>query len=177
MVDLETLGVRPGCAILSIATVPFDPYGTNIDIAGSYYSNVELSSCFDATLGVEPDTLQWWLTEAPEAARKGLYNPTPVGLESVIDTWDRWLEYLGDPAKAFFWSHGNFDFPIWSFARHMYGKDDCWDYRNMRDTRTLFDIMDFDWSGKVTAHNSLQDAAAQCAAVQQALKSGSEEGC
>src|ERR1700731_4700055 len=63
MIDLETLGTRPGCSVLSIGAAEFSPDG----VKASFYVVVRRSSCLDAGLVEDPDTVVWWGRQSPEA--------------------------------------------------------------------------------------------------------------
>jgi hypothetical protein len=57
MLDIETLGTEPGCAILSIGAVAFDLEGTG----DTFSRSIDLESCQDAGLDIDAETLEWWL--------------------------------------------------------------------------------------------------------------------
>ena len=63
MIDLETLGVNPGCVILAVAAVRFDG-----DCAGEwFYSRIDLRGALRAKFHVEADTLAWWFRHGEAA--------------------------------------------------------------------------------------------------------------
>ena len=81
MIDIETLGKKRGCPVLSIAAVQFDlPTGT---VGETFY---ERMSC-DAALSYgwpEISTMNWWEKQSPEArdaAFNGERNPLSVAVE------------------------------------------------------------------------------------------------
>lgn len=76
MLDLETMGVNPGCAIVSIGAVQFD---LNTGKLGEkFYTSVDLKSCVDAGLKIEPDTLMWWLKQSDQARAKLYEGISPL---------------------------------------------------------------------------------------------------
>ena len=59
MIDLETLGTKPDCTIISIGAIKFNPYTDNEPYGGLYYkADIDEQS----TLGrsVDDATLEWW---------------------------------------------------------------------------------------------------------------------
>lgn len=64
MLDLETLGQGPGCVIIAVAAVPF--FKTECQpIEDHFYKNVDIESCLDLRLKIDPSTLHWWVQKAP----------------------------------------------------------------------------------------------------------------
>lgn len=168
MLDLETMGRAPGCGIVSVGAVPFDPLGKGV--TDQFYRNVSLQSCLDAGLTLNADSLLWWSCQTVRARRALTENPRPEPLKIVIDAFKEWFGKTG--AKKI-WSHGApFDLPILQAAHAAVGVETPWDYPNARDTRTVFDL-----AGGIkiirkggTHHNALDDAIAQAQAVQRAYK-------
>lgn len=76
MLDLETMGTKPGCAIVSIGAIRFDLDTGAID-SKPFYGAVSLKSCMAAGLMPEADTVMWWLRQS-EQARKKLYDDEVV---------------------------------------------------------------------------------------------------
>jgi len=64
MIDIETLGTEPGCAILSIGAVHFTAAGRGETL----YRNIDRASCEDAGLEIDEETVKWW-SEQDEAAQ------------------------------------------------------------------------------------------------------------
>lgn len=168
MIDLETMGLSPGCAILSIGAVGFDESGL---IPGAEFKrNISLRSCLDAGLIVDPDTERWWSEQSPEA-RAALLDPEPVDLETALSDFSSW--YTENEFDRI-WSHGAAtDVPWLSVAYdRFYGRvDRCpWNYREIRDTRTLYDLAPYfgEYSAEVQ-HDALEDARVQAKTVVSAM--------
>jgi len=53
MLDIETLGLEAGAAILSIGAVKFDTDGLGAEFSGE----IDLESCQDAGLAIDAETL------------------------------------------------------------------------------------------------------------------------
>src|SRR3990172_10155945 len=67
MVDLETLGRRAGCAILSIGAVAFD--AETGKMGPEFYMVVKMASCEKHGLHTDPETVAWWEKQNPEAQK------------------------------------------------------------------------------------------------------------
>lgn len=74
MVDLETLGTKPGSVILSIGAVTFDLDGSGRD-GRTFYQRVNIQSCLDAGMTVDGDTVEWWFHPDRDQARRALLSP------------------------------------------------------------------------------------------------------
>ena len=61
MVDLETLGRRAGCVIVSVGAVKFDPKTGFVDTDNAFYKAITVESAMRYGLRVDPDTLRWWM--------------------------------------------------------------------------------------------------------------------
>lgn len=153
MIDLETFGTRPGCAIRSVAAVAFETSGQR---EREFSENVTDESCRAAGLHFDPRTIAWWAEQSPEAQQALTRNPQPIRdvLEQLI-TWWR------DSRCEFVWSHGaTFDVVILEAAMRAVGLEPPWKFWNVRDTRTLhavagLDVRTINRAG--THHNALDD--------------------
>ena len=78
MWDIETLGNRPGCAMLSIGAIGFDL--KTGELGETFHAVINTQSCVDAGMFIQDqdwcilnkapssdDTLGWWKTQSPEA--------------------------------------------------------------------------------------------------------------
>ena len=171
MVDLETLGVNPGCVILSIGSVRFDS-GKPGDW---FYRRVDLRNALDKGFHVESDTLMWWFRHGEAAIEH-----SGLGGCYVYEALTDFKEFIGT-GKMEIWGHGSpFDNDILrsAYSRcHLHG--DCWDRRSDRCYRTLCGTagagipVDYEaslplldppeWWGTAPRHHALRDAACQAA--------------
>lgn len=152
MLDLETLGVEPGCVVLSIgATDGFHEFECTIDIE---------DSCSKG-LVIEPRTTLWWL-EQSEDARKAICKPGEelhAALIRLVGTFD-WKN------KRVWCNGASFDFPILKVAMSKVGMKLPWPYYSEMDFRTLKNLVTKETFDKLRvrptiAHNALEDARAQ----------------
>jgi hypothetical protein len=166
MLDLETLGKRPGCVVRSVGAVVFDPRGG--PALAEFYRNVNLASCLEAGLKIDAETLLWWEEQAPEA-RASLRRPSPDDVLTVLSEFHAWFRSYGG---VWVWSHGaNFDEPIWGCVAAALGYGVPWKFWDVRCTRTLYHIKNFDPKSvprEGVYHNALDDAWHQAVCVQRA---------
>lgn len=167
MLDLETFGTKPGSVIRSVGAVVFNPKGEGT--GGEFYANVDLLSCVEAGLTIDPQTVKWWNEQTPEA-RKGLtYNPRQ--LKDAAERFNDWWK-KNDGLEV--WAQGsNFDPIVWAAACEAVGVEVPWRYSNARDTRTAYFVGGIDVASiprPGVYHNALDDAKHQAYCVQLAFK-------
>ena len=170
MVDIETLGTQPGSVIVSIAAVEFDPYGESSQALDETFSiNVCLESAQRAGLKISATTMLWWMGQTKEAQTKTFFKEGRATLGYALGLFNKWLEKRGEDVRI--WAHGApFDPVLLTTAYEACGNEPSWQFRNIRDTRTLFELADMkdmsEFRGhEGTEHTSLDDAITQARAV------------
>lgn len=184
MIDLETLGTRPGCAILSIGAARFN---SKHGIFGQLlYVVVNGQSCFDVGLKVEPETADWWESQGEEAKAVldqagSLKTSTPLAEALGLLRGFIWATDTGHPDAApgapvmsdsrlaldtaQVWSNGaDFDLPILSVAYQKAGfATSPWMPYSGRCHRTLKNLFPEVPAKKFQGvkHNAVSDAVAQ----------------
>lgn len=129
-IDLETMGLEPGHAVLSIGIAEFDEGG----VQRTDQINVSLASCMEAGLGVDADTLVWWLGQPKEAQDK-LFLPEPVSLNVALTQLNGFMS-RGD-GDIIVWGNGaTFDLGILAAAYRAANRTPPWHFRHERDIRT-----------------------------------------
>lgn len=165
MFDLETFGKAPGCALRSIGAVFFDMHG---NFGPEYYRNIDKQSCVDAGLSLDPETVAWWEKQSVAAQQALLTNPQP--LREVVREFANWFKAKGGER---IWCQGaTFDAPVWEAAAKAVGSSVPWRFWNVRDTRTAYDLYDFDprsVAREGSHHNALDDAKHQAVCIQTAV--------
>lgn len=168
MLDLETFGTKPGVVIRSLGAVEFELDGTT---GKSVYANVDQASCEAVGLTVDPATVKWWAQQSKAAQNALLVDPKP--LKDVVLSFGQWFAARG---AVCVWSHGAaFDTTIYEAACTALGISTPWRFFNVRDTRTVFDLFDFDLRDVYrdgTYHNALDDAVYQVKCLTLALRKG-----
>jgi 3' exoribonuclease, RNase T-like len=170
MLDLETWGTRPGCAIRSIGAAMFDPAGEG-PIGETFYRNISDRSNWIAGLFVDKDTAAWWAEQSEEA--KSIFAVDPRHLPSVAYDFHAWI-LCNNKFTIHPWCQGSgFDTAIWEAAATAVGQLVPWKFWNIRDTRTAYHLANLDDKTipRVgTAHNALDDVLHQIKCVQAAYK-------
>lgn len=108
MLDLETLGTKPGCPILSIGATTF-----LTTVPERFYQVIqEQQVLMDLP---DPDTVAWWKQQSEAAQREIFGNDQALDICSSLTLFVQWLNYIKqDPgAHIVIWGKGaNFDEPI-----------------------------------------------------------------
>lgn len=164
MHDLETLGTVPGCAILSIGAVAFDPLSGWVDPEG-FYRVVFRPSCEEAFLSEDPDTLEWWSKQNAEA-RAVLEHveslETSVPLDVALDEFNHYAFTQGGPDVRMWGNGADFDNAITAAAMDAVKKKPIWKFWNNRCYRTIKNLApDLKLNRTGTYHNALDDARTQ----------------
>jgi hypothetical protein len=160
MVDIETLGTEPGCAILSIGAVRFD----GGQLGDTFYETISAQSCQNKGLSIDAGTLEWWLDqdeEAQDVLSGGL------GLAWALAEFANWY----DDADEIWANSPSFDCEILAAAYDAVDKDVPWDFWQERDFRTLKNLPvapEIEHSG--VEHDALDDAKHQAHVAASTLK-------
>ena len=82
MLDLESLGTRPDCAILTLGAVKFDPFAPDA-FGDSLYLRIDVDEQLALGREVQQDTLTWWSNQAEDVREEALGEGNRVSLESM----------------------------------------------------------------------------------------------
>lgn len=164
MIDLETLGRKPGCAVLQIGACVFDPAGQVVGVGAGF--EVDLCLSLEAGFTVERDTLAWWLNQDMAFAKPIVMGPMGISPEDAAAEFLKWVRGWGSAIKGVWCKGASFDFPILEeFLRLAVGEPPPWKYWQERCFRTLaaeFDPMKrLEPRGSRRAHHALDDARHQ----------------
>lgn len=156
MIDLETLGQRPGCKILSLGAVEFGPAG----LGGRFYEVFDANT--QAGLHMDVDTVLWWIRQADEAKHDLVSQADKISLDAGLHRFSDWLHGF-DQKTVRIWGNGaSFDNAILAEAYHRLGIARPWQFYNDRCYRTLKNLakhIAFERGG--TAHRAIDDAVDQ----------------
>lgn len=167
MIDIETLGKKPGCAVLSIGAVAFNPYSVE-SVIPSFYNTITQESCERLGLVVDPDTVAWWSRQSIES--QNALKENNIDLYLVMLCFVQWFKSVG--GKQIWCQGANFDEPIVREILERLNIPVPWKFYDVRDTRTVYDVCKFNTntiSREGTYHNALDDALYQVRCVQKAL--------
>lgn len=176
MVDLETMGTGKQAAFVQIGAVKFTPFGAPLPEQPEpaaptvFYRNVTLDSAVRLGLKMDVSTINWWLHNAPNAARESLRVPEPQPAQKVLQELKRFVNWNED----YVWAKGpGFDLAILSEAYRMMGdRYGLCNFAHERCVRTVLDWgkvpVEFERQG--VEHNALADAWHQARCVQMAAR-------
>ena len=159
MIDIETLGLNPGSAILSIGAKRFDLDG----LGDGFSCIVDLESCQEAGLQIDANTLEWWLSQDSE-----VQHILTGGIE-LKDALENLSRFYGDCTEV--WANSPaFDCSHLEEAYDAVGIPEPWTYYEKRDVRTIVNLPvapDMEQAGN--EHDALDDARYQAKAVIETL--------
>lgn len=160
MVDLETLAVSPNAVVLSLGAVHFNPYGNGY--GDKLYFRISIDDQDSLGREVDPNTLDWW-SKQDSVAMEEAFNPD--GRISLEDAMNQFHKFAWGCDT--FWSHGaTFDLIIIENIYKQLNKSLPWNFWQLRDTRSVFDLGLDPEMPKGGLHNALQDAIRQSVGVQ-----------
>lgn len=166
MIDIETLGRKPGCPILSIGAVYFDR--NSDDLGQSMLVKVSLEDCVNCGFQMDPSTIKWWM-EQSDSARAEAFSGTTT-LKQALTGLRNFLVH-----DALVWGNGaTFDISILELAYNLLGMEVPWKFLNIRDCRTVEDLSPLDRSSfprQGTHHSALDDAVYQAQYISAMIRS------
>lgn len=164
MVDIETLGTRPGDVVLSIGAVWFS---VEEGIKSTFHVSIDPESSKAAGMRAQKSTLEWWEKQS-EAARQAAFGGE-FSLQSALKQFSMWLPQ-GDTTTV--WGNGaNFDNALLNAAYRAAKMDQPWTFWNDRCYRTMSSMFTKTRVERVgTGHNALDDATTQALRLIQMAK-------
>lgn len=160
MVDMETMAVTPDAVILTLGAVHFNPYGNGIGEKLYFRVNIDDQDVLGRT--VDPSTLEWWGKQDPAIMEEAFSEKDRIPLVEAMDKFHKFAW-----GCSHFWSHGaTFDLVMLENIYRQIKKPLPWNYWQLRDTRTLFDLGYDPDMPTGSKHDALQDAIRQAVGVQ-----------
>ena len=156
MIDLETLGTDPNGLIVQIGACYFDRY--NGKVGPTFCKNIDIQSGIDEGFTMTGSTIEWWLTQSPEAQKSIMAEPKVNVVDAMLA-----FNNFAQPAKAI-WSHATFDFVLVSYHLSKLGIRPKFGFWTARDLRTIIDLAKVDVRNikrEGLHHNALDDCIAQ----------------
>ena len=166
MIDLETLSTNPNATILTVGGVKFDPYTSEEPDKGMYF-RVDVNSQTNMGRDVMQDTVDWWSKQPKEISDEAFSDDNRVALNDMIKIINKF-----SVGVDVFWCQGPlFDYAILQDIYKQLGHPVPWQYWQIRDSRTLFNLVPRDPNEKRTGlHNALEDCYFQAKKVQKVYK-------
>ena len=122
VIDIETLGIEPGCVILEIGAASF-VHGQTEDVTDTFSIAIDKKkSMVELGAFTESKTKDWWVTRYPITYGK-ILNDCRKGNLSPEDALEKFSAWIFDSAKdqdIWFWGNGpEFDMSIlnWYYSR------------------------------------------------------------
>ena len=136
VIDLETLGTRPGSTILQIGASSFklasSKLGSNVGCA-IYIDPMQSKS---AGFTEDRSTGDWWNNQNPET-RKVVFSGTTSPFQALIE-FNTYMKGFGDKRSVYVWGNSpRFDCGLLEAYYQHYALEIPWEFRNERDLRTL----------------------------------------
>ena len=174
MLDLETMGISPRSAIVTIAGVSFDldrldTVDSLMQVNPKFIATVRLDSSMSAGLEIDPGTIVWWLMQSEEA-RRALTSDSATTIGTALSAFEYFYK---SHDKPLIWGNGaGFDnVCITEAYKKVMHCDPPWGFRTDRDYRTLKDMATrinpkvshslSKTDGKLVAHRALDDCIRQ----------------
>jgi len=166
-IDIETLGTSPDAVVLTIGGIKFDPTADD-GLHSEFYYRIDADEQIEMGRSVMESTLEWWEKQSEEVKAEALEPTGRVPVEETLKALNKWLVGVDK-----LWCQGPvFDIGI---LENLYKKIDLhhnWSFWNIRDSRTLFSLVDGDPRKEIdfAAHNALADAIVQSLCIQKVYK-------
>ena len=153
MIDLETLGQKPGSVIVALGAVKFG----GGEILSEFYERVDAESGVALGLKLDVPTVLWWLGQSDDARRE-ITRPGAKLSEVLV----RFSDWVGD-RDAVVWGNGaSFDNTLLACAYDLARLPLPWKYFNDRCYRTVKNLRrDVALVRDGVHHNALDDARSQ----------------
>src|ERR1700753_1032031 len=90
MLDLETLGKEPGCVILSIGAIAFNPTET----LTQFEVHILAESSERVGLTMDASTVMWWISRNADA-RDAMLKADAVPIGVALPRFSDWMYRLG----------------------------------------------------------------------------------
>lgn len=134
MIDLESMGVKSGSAIISIGAVEFNMITG--ETGQEFKINISLESCIKVGLIMDANTVMWWLKQS-DGARSSLIQEPIVDINMALLGLAEFIRKCGGQDCEIWGNSPRFDLEKLDAAYHAIGMNIPWDFRKERCVRTL----------------------------------------
>lgn len=166
MIDLETMGTTPGCAIVSIGAVQFDLLTGKI--GQKFYVTVDIESCLNVGLTINGDTLMWWLDQGDKARAKLKEDPT-----HIMEALTKFSQFIALTQVKHLWGNSaSFDCSILAACYDKLNLSKPWSHWDELCFRTIKNLFpgNFPKKNETKAHNPIYDCEYQIGILIQIMK-------
>ena len=167
MIDLETLGTKPDCVILTLGAIKFNPF-TDQQPHSGIYQKIDIDEQDALGRTQDDSTIEWWGRQSESVQEEAFTEDGRITLERMTNEINKFL--VGVDVV---WAQGPaFDIVILETLYQQLNKPIPWNFWQIRDSRTLFSLLKKDPRKAIQqeAHNALADCYYQALSVQTAYK-------
>ena len=163
MLDLETLGTRPNCVIMTLGAVKFDPFDSDKEFGSGIYMRMDLEEQLALGRTVDDGTIEWWARQDERVRTEAWEQGDRNSIQDLKRELNRLLVGVDE-----IWCQGPvFDIAILEDLYRSQKWGFPWNFWQIRDSRTLFKVVNYRLESKRDqAHNALLDFVYQAEAVQ-----------
>lgn len=166
MIDIETLGLKANCVVLSIGAVFFDIEKN--ELGPEYYEVLRFQDQIDTGRSIDSQTLKWWLEKDSK-----FFKPLLKSNCSTYTTLQEFTQYIqlnGGPCVNV-WSNGSiFDIKILEDLLIQNDRRIPWNFWNIMDFRTFKRFVVINDGVNDNPHHALSDAKYQAEYILDAIK-------
>lgn len=178
MVDIETAGLPPTGALLSIGAVFFDLRSGAI--GPRYEATIHLGSAVADGGTIDASTFLWWLGQSEKARNSVRFGGRH--LHTVLDEFAEWIAKTCRPEDVRVWGNSpSFDMVILGGAYKRAGKKVPWHWTKERDFRTvraMYPQIEYDVKEEGDdAHSAVEDALFQIRHLMKIRNRNKERAC
>jgi len=161
MIDIEALATSPDAVIITIGAVEFNLFSE--EIGSTLYTRLDVEQ---ENRTIEDNTIEWWSKQDKAVQEEAFSDGDRIQLRDALEQ----LTKLVVKSKRV-WANGiSYDIPILENAYRSVGMHPPWDFWNVLDTRTVFNISS-NKSKLGNSHNALEDCVNQVVLLRESLKS------
>ena len=167
MLDIETMGFRPECVVLTFGAIKFDPYNPGLEPHTGFYQRLNVDEQLALGRTVDDSTMEWWSQQAESVREEAFADEDRVSLVEFAKELNKYMVGVDN-----IWAQGpTFDFVIIENLFRMIDVPVNWQFWQIRDSRTLFQVAgDPRKADRAEAHNALADCYYQAKGVQDVFK-------
>jgi 3'-5' exoribonuclease-like protein len=166
MIDIETMGIRPSSAIVSVGIVHFDER----QVIDKFYTNCSLSDSIAHGLTTDQSTIDWWAGQ-PADIRGAWDRPDAPDLLTAMKSTQDFIFGYARQGEVCPWGNGvDFDVVVMNSSFAALGAESPWKFYNHMCFRTLKNLFTVTPPGRSSAHNALADAEYQTAHLHEIIR-------
>jgi len=153
MIDIETASTKYDACILSIGIVKFNLFDSSKE-REELELLIFLDSSIEAGLRVSDDTMNWWKKQDIKVYNHVFIEEPRLSLKDALE---RMNKFLSQSTLERYWSQGSFDYVILENALEKLEMTPVWKFYQIRDSRTLSQLISILPKKPTNAHNAIVD--------------------